>query len=145
MAQVLRSVSVFVLILSTAAASSKDYQDINMTDSVDDAALLQAVGSPRPTKCPAGGMHTVNICDRNGVNVKDDNFDDDGEASKCSCGIPRSKIPGPYCSHTQKVSVVNGQPPFRHSDIQQDLQCAPTPYWGTGYNGCYCWCCGKAQ
>jgi hypothetical protein len=86
-------------------------EDLSGLQVVENATSLASVTRPRPTSCPK----VFKRCDRGGGH---------SEADQCSCGIRWGNIPGPECS----------QDPNSQSGWK------PTPYWGTGYNGCYCWC-----
>jgi len=86
---------------------------------VENATYLATSG--RPTTCPKGpdyGLQYDDIkrCSRIGSGRH-------REWDECSCGISQKDIPGPRCLDFYSPGLVK-----------------PSPYWGTGYNGCYCWC-----
>merc|ERR1711988_1624161 len=103
---------------TTATLSVEDHWGLpvveNTTNLATSAPRASAMSS-RPASCPAR-LH--GFCDYGSWRVDGDGFTYDREWDRCSCGISWDNIPGPTCEYTFK----------------------PAPYWGTGYNGCYCWC-----
>jgi len=83
--------------------------------------LASAAGPPRPTSCDptwaTQGKEPGKWCNKQRFAFSENEWD------KCSCGIGWANIPGPKC-----LNKWGG------------LRAKPTPYWGTGPRGCYCWC-----
>merc|ERR1712232_1186054 len=88
-----------------------------------DAPLRASATSPRPTSCPTPHQ-PKNVCH----DVRYWFWDSwkETEFDRCGCGTCYLDIPGPECSYQDPNDRTN--------------RYKPAPYWGTGYNGCYCWC-----
>merc|ERR1712232_241378 len=107
-------------------------EDLWVLPVVENATNLASATSSRPTNCPA---KVPKLCDRGpsaefpGIEIRRANK----EWDRCSCGIWLTHIPGPKCSYP----INPDRPAWRGND---NFEVRPTPYWGTGYDGCYCWC-----
>jgi len=89
---------------------------------VESATNLASAASPRPTSCPPAYSYVHPWCStaKRGSGI----FKKESEWDACSCGISRyEELPGPECEASDYLGVAK-----------------PSPYWGTGYNGCRCWC-----
>merc|ERR1712232_1374849 len=93
---------------------------------VENATNLASPTWPRPTRCTP-----VEKATNYGKDFKRCNRDGrDSESDRCSCGIKWGNIPGPTCSQIENYGKF----------YESRSYWKPTPYWGTGHNGCYCWC-----